>query len=140
MLFENRDGNPLRQIWDNKQWTKRDCFIKMGCDTPEYHNGPQCSASIQMYRKCAKSVEFVKEYLHLCQDEDILTDKPNLLGSNLKTFDDHRHDQSVLSLLSIKYKNIHLPNPSETGEGTRPKDCQYQSVLWHHRGTIYGRR
>lgn len=140
VLFENRDGNPLRQIWDNKQWTKRDCFIKMGCDSQSYHDGPQCSASIQIYRKCEKSVQFVKEYLEWCEDEDVLTDIPCKRGSNLPTFTDHRHDQSVLSLLSIKY-NIKLwPNPSETGEGSRPPDCTYKSVLWHHRGTIYGRR
>jgi hypothetical protein len=140
MLFENRDGNPLREVWINKLWTKRDCFIKLNCDAEHYHNGPQCVGGIQLYKKTPTSLKFVQEYYEMCQDESVITDSPSRLGNNFKEFIDHRHDQSVLSLLALKH-NIKLqPNPSETGEGTRPKGCTYQTLVWHHRGTIYGRR
>ena len=139
LLFENRDGNPHKQIWLNNQWTKKDCFVKMQCDEPQYVKGIQCSANLQLYKKNEKSVNFVKEYLSYCEDEDIITDKPNLLGSNYPEFTDHRHDQSILSLLGIKHKIPFLPSPTECGEGTRPDKCPYQTILWHHRGLIYGR-
>lgn len=139
LLFENRDGNPYKEIWINRQWTKEDCFIKMNCESTNYKNGKQCTANLQLYQKCKRSVNFVKEYLKYCEDEDILTDKPNQLGKNHETFIDHRHDQSVLSLLAIKHSVPLLPSPTECGEGTRPNNCPYGTVLWHHRGLIYGR-
>lgn len=101
-IFENKDSNPHNQVWLNKQWTKRDCFIKMDCDSEKYWNGPQANASYQIYKKDNKSLDFINELFEYCTDERILTDLPNVFGDNLPEFSDHRHDQSVLSLLSIK--------------------------------------
>lgn len=101
-LFENKDSNPHGQVWLNNQWTKRDCFILMGCDGEKYWNGPQANASYQIYRKDEKSLNFVDELFQYCTDERILTDLSNSIEDNLPEFSDHRHDQSVLSLLAIK--------------------------------------
>ena len=139
LLFENRDGNPHKQIWINEQWTKGDCFTKMDCDEEKYYKGYQCSANLQLYCKNSFSNNFINEYLNYAQDEDIITDKPNALSSNRPAFIDHRHDQSILSLLAIKHNIILQPSPSECGEGTRPINCPYDTILWHHRGLIYGR-
>ena len=87
-----------------KDWTKRDCFILMDCDSSEYHNVIQLEAGILCFRKSAKTTELLQEWLEFCQNENILTDIKNIKGDNYENFKDHRHDQSVLTNLSVKYK------------------------------------
>lgn len=140
LIFENRSGNPYGQIWKNNLWTKRDCFKLMNCDTDTYHLGNQSDGAYQVYQKNEKTVQFMQEYFNYCADKRIITDEPNTQGENLAEFLDHRHDQSVLSLLAIKYGLKQFPPPTEVGDSTRPADCPYKRVFLHHRGTIFGRR
>jgi len=140
LLFENRSGNPQGQIWQNYMWTKKDCFALMNCDEEKYHYGPQLDGAFQLYQKNEHTLNFLKDYFQYCTDSRIVTDEPNTQGENFKQFVDHRHDQSVASLLAIK-KDIKLyPEPSEAGDGLRPTSSPYQRVFLHHRGTIYGRK
>ena len=88
--------------YPNREYTKRDCFIGMGCDEAKYHNKTQLEAGILVFKKSTVSMMFVIEWLQFCCDEQLLTDKPNTAGDNLPGFKDHRHDQSILSLLAIK--------------------------------------
>ena len=55
----------------------------------------------QLYQKNENSMKFVEKYLAYCCDFDIISDSRSKLASELSTFIDNRHDQSVLSLLSI---------------------------------------
>ena len=49
----------------------------------------------------------MSEYLYYAQDKRIITDDPNELGyNNYEGFRDHRHDQSILSLLTKKYVQV----------------------------------
>lgn len=89
-----------------KQWTKRDAFLLMDSDTSLYTNSPQILATFFIIKKTKESVLFLKEYEKYCFDSRILSDAPNCLGKeNYKDFIEHRHDQSVFSLLCKKYKN-----------------------------------
>ena len=100
----------------NKTWTKRDCFLLTGCDSKEYWDGRQVSANFQLYKKNDQSIDFVREWLDLCKDPNILTDLENVYGkADFTDFVDHRHDQSVLSLLSIKYDIEIYRDPSQFG-------------------------
>lgn len=139
LLFENHTYKRPHKHWLNNQWTKKDCFVKMNCDEPQYVYGMQCSANLQLYKKNEKSVNLVKEYLKYCEDEDILTDKINLTGNNYPEFSDHRHDQSVLSLLAIKHKIPLVPPPTHGGN-LIPYRCPYKCALQYHRGCKYGRK
>ncbi|MGV3766108.1 MAG: hypothetical protein ACO1NW_08280 [Chitinophagaceae bacterium] len=97
VLFAN--GNLL-----NASWTKRDCFIRMGADMPAYWLATQCDASFALFRKGNDSMEFVNEWLKFASDQYVLTDLPNSCGKkNLPGFIEHRHDQSILSILAKKY-------------------------------------
>jgi hypothetical protein len=91
----------------NKQLCKRDAFILMNLDTIEYTNSPQRIASILLFKKTNNSLNFVSEWLKFCEDPRIITDMPNTKQKNYPEFVDHRHDQSVFSLLAQKY-NTHL--------------------------------
>lgn len=88
----------------NRQFTKRDAFILMGLDTPEYTDSDQRMASVFVCKKTPFSVSFVEEWLSYGRDPRIITDLPNTQGlPNYPEFRDHRHDQSIMSLLCIKH-------------------------------------
>lgn len=111
----NRDGIDIMTFWkpymadtlvfDEKSWTKRDCFILMNSDEERYVNTMQGWAGFYIFKKTDFSKQFFKEALLYAIDYRILTDSPNELGfPNYSTFKEHRHDQSILSLLAKKHK------------------------------------
>lgn len=101
----------------NRRWTKRDCFVLMGADTEEYHNSGQVAGTYQVYLKNERNMAFVEEWLSYCKDARILTDKPNTCGlDNLPEFFDHRHDQSILSILAKRHNIEVFRDPSQFGE------------------------
>lgn len=90
-----------------KQWTKRDAFILMDCDSKKYINTPQILATFFILRKSDEAIEFINSWQDNVNDNRILSDDCNVLGKpNYKEFIEHRHDQSVLSLLCKKHNNI----------------------------------
>lgn len=97
--------------------TKRDAFVLTGCDETQYTDTPQ---SIGGYFVCKKAPEvkaFLEEVLQYAQDIRIISDKPNVMGlPNYKEFIDHRHDQSVISLMSKKYGFKRFRDPSQFGQ------------------------
>lgn len=85
------------------RWTKRDAFDLLDCDGPKYHTAVPIQASFSLWKSCAESRTFVARWLMLCSDRRLVTDDPNTCGKeNLPDFEDHRHDQSLLSLLCLK--------------------------------------
>lgn len=92
-----------RQLHRNWRWIKRDCFFFLECDAPWYHDGLQVDASFQVYIKSETTKHFLARYLHHCCNVSVLTDAPNVCGlPNLDGFQDHRHDQAVLALMTMK--------------------------------------
>ena len=90
-----------------RQYTKRDAFILLGVDQPFYAETGQFNAAFQIYRKTKFTEFFLEEYLYYAQDKRIITDDANELGvGNYDDFRDHRHDQSILSLLTKKYGQV----------------------------------
>lgn len=94
----------------NKKYTKRDCFVLMECDSEKYWEGDQTEAGQLAFKKSKFSMSLTTEWLNFCCNENIITDLPNICGkSNFEEFQDHRHDQSILTLLSIKYNLKRFP-------------------------------
>ena len=90
-----------------KAYTKRDAFILLGVDLPFYAETGQFNAAFQIYRKSKFTEFFLKEYLYYAQDKRIITDDMNVMGvDNYEGFIAHRHDQSILSLLTKKYGQV----------------------------------
>lgn len=129
VLFDNRDGNPdLVKMLDGSRWDtskpipnyiscKRDSFVIMDCDDEKFINGTHLNASYQLYRNCDESKHFVNELLNYCKIENLVTDSPNSFGENHPYYFDHRHDQTVLSLLAIKHGIEPRRDPSQFGDG-----------------------
>jgi hypothetical protein len=134
VLFDNRDGNYQQTTHKNKEWTKRDTFVLMECDEEKYYNASQVNASYQFYKKTDNTLSFLEEYNSYCSNENIISDLPNITKENLPSFVDHRHDQSVLSLMAVKHNIELLPDPSEWGNYLN--DRPYPQLFWHHRGVF----
>ena len=95
----------------NSFLTKRDCFVLMGCDDSKYHNGIQIEAGTIGVKKTDFSIKIINEWLFYCKNKNILTDLPNICNlPNFTPFKDHRHDQSVLTNITIKHS---LPSTSQ---------------------------
>lgn len=88
-----------------KNWTKRDIFIELGCDTAAYTDSLQRCATYFMIKKTQKTEEFVNEWLSYAQRYELISDEDNVIyhQPNYEGFQDNRHDQSLLSVLSKKY-------------------------------------
>ena len=90
--------------YKEKIWTKRDAFLLLGVDHPNFTESYQYMAGIQIYRKSNLSQGFLEDVLHYSTDKRIITDEKNSLGfPNYKGFKQNRHDQTVLSLMIKKY-------------------------------------
>ena len=85
-----------------KYWTKRDCFIALNCDSPLYTDTKQRIGGFHLWKKCAASLDFVDEWLRFALQHELIDDSPSK-ASNYPGFIEHRHDQSIFSLLSKKY-------------------------------------
>jgi hypothetical protein len=94
----------------NSAWTKRDCFVHMECDAPAYWEQDQLIATYMAFVASPSTRRLVADWLAFCRDARILTDEPNTCGlDDFPDFQDHRHDQSVLSNLVIR-DGFTLPN------------------------------
>lgn len=85
-----------------KQYTKKETFVKMGCEGAEYEDTPQVQATFCGVRKSEKSVAFVEEWLKYSRDYCIISPEHNPDYPEADYFVAHREDQSILSLLAKK--------------------------------------
>ena len=135
ILFDNRDGMVNGGQAQNFISCKKDSFVLMKCDSDKYIYGPHLNASYQIYQKNKKSLKFINEYFNFCKIENIITDTPNEHGPNYPGYYDHRHDQSVLSLLAIKNNINPLIDPSEWGNKCGNRG--FNQLFIHHRNPNY---
>jgi hypothetical protein len=131
--FDDKFGiMPFELQSKEKHWTKRDCFILLKCDEFDIIESKQILATFSLWKKTDFSIKFVEEWLQYAQDERILTDIDNELGfPNYQNFVEHRHDQSIFSLLIKKYKLKAYRDPSQFGNNYRDLylDSKYPQIL-----------
>jgi hypothetical protein len=115
-----RDGRDLLVFelpHPERRYTKRDAFVLLDCDRPEFITSRQRLASFHLWRASPAALAFAREWLTVAQDERLLTDLPNQCGlPNHRRFKEHRHDQSLFSLLTKKHGLAGYRNPSQQGE------------------------
>jgi hypothetical protein len=137
ILFENTDGEPTGNVWKNDRWTKSDCFNLMNLKTPEYITGDQVNAAYMVFRKTDFSLTFFNLFLNYCENYNIISDAPNITENFNTAFQDHRHDQSILSLLSILHKITILRDPCQWGNHRDRDREKYGQLFNHHRRNNY---
>ena len=117
------------------RFTKSDVFKSMNCLVNEAITSTNhLNASHSIWKKNEDSINFLTEWLTLCEDYHLVTDDPSVVP-NFPDFYDHRHDQSIMSCLGKLNKdkyNINIVGDStEWGNGHR--DPSLPQLLWHHR-------
>jgi hypothetical protein len=105
MLDESKTGIVLFTYpFQNRVWTRRDCFFYMNCDEERYWNTPHLEAGVSIWRRNNYTLELLDEWSRYCTDRRILSDDQNVCGlPNFPEFRDHRHDQSILTNLKEKH-------------------------------------
>lgn len=99
-----------------KDWTKRDAFIVMDADYPEYTDTAQMCTTYMIYKKTPHCIEVCNKFLELIVDDRINTDLPSRLGvPDYEGFVENRHDQTVWSLLCKKEGIVPFRDPSQWG-------------------------
>jgi hypothetical protein len=131
-----QDVIPFSLELPEAHWTKRDAFVLMDCDHQGFELGSQRLASFILARKSSQSIAFFQEYLSYCSDHRILTDIQNTCDlPNYPGFRDHRHDQSVFSLLSKKLGLSAFRDPSQWGNSQMSMfpNSNYPQLIEHTR-------
>ena len=84
-------------------WTKRDAFVSMSMDTPSVHATAPIQASFSIWINSPASRDIAKEWMNLSANRQMISDDPSKLGfPELPDFYEHRHDQSLMSLVCLK--------------------------------------
>jgi|SaaInl8_200m_RNA_FD_contig_31_1511664_length_4039_multi_11_in_0_out_0_3 hypothetical protein len=99
-----------------KQWTKKELFINMNCDKDEFKNTNQIMATFHLIKKSDFSVDFYKEYLEYGYNNINITDEFDKNIIQDEDFIEHRHDQSIFSLLYKKYRLRPFKDATQRGE------------------------
>ena len=90
------------------KWTKGDCFYLLDKDL-KFKDCNQLQGTYIFIRKTESSVNFVRKWLEHCTNENLISDLPNIYMDNLSDFIDHRHDQSIFSLLAYSQNIQNIP-------------------------------
>jgi hypothetical protein len=124
----------------HSEYTKRDCFILMGQDEPKYWDARMLNAAFHVWMKTPRNIDFLSEWQMYLKDSRIVTYEPNTCGQpDLPNFNDHRHDQAVLSLLSLKHGRELYRDPTQLAIDEREKfpNSPYNQLFDHHgRGDV----
>jgi hypothetical protein len=94
------------------QYSKMDLMHYLNMNTDEYLNSIQRQASSICFLKCKKTYDLVKEWYEIGCNYNLIDDSPSKIP-NLSGFNDHRHDQSIFSLLTKKH-NIYSSHSMES--------------------------
>jgi hypothetical protein len=104
LIWKNKP-NSLTEVM--KYWCKMDVIVKYNMFDKVFRESVvDCWAGAIIVKKTDNSVMYIQEWLDMCCNyEDITDSKSNIANSHL--FIEHRHDQSLLSIVMYKY-NIPL--------------------------------
>jgi hypothetical protein len=124
--------------WTNRQWTKRDMYIRLACDRPEYWDAVQLNCGQYVFRVGRQAVRFAAEWLASMSDLNVIDDTPSTLGPELPgKKKDHRHDQSVASLVALAMGLESMPDLSEYGAGYKQPGRNYPQIIRYARSVSH---
>lgn len=105
----------MAKVLSVRNWTKRDCLILMDMDDEKYYDKIQMMAGVQLMIKNDFTINFCKEWLEYAEDHRIISDDKSELGEEFSSFKEHRHDQSIFSLLVYKHGIDIIPEITVNG-------------------------
>ncbi|WP_304617360.1 hypothetical protein [Paracoccus sp. (in: a-proteobacteria)] len=108
------------------EYTKRDAFVLMGADTDEMLRAAQVCAGPLLFMPSEASFAFLEKWVEFCRDPRALTDQPDELAPTHPQFRDHRHDQSIGSILAHQ-TGAHYFDFSDTGVVNASEDVRQRN-------------
>lgn len=111
LLFTNSEPNI--------KWNKRECLIDMKCDSKEYFYAHQVPTGFQVYVNNKETRKFIKEWLYYCCQPKLIDDSTGPYPE-YSLFIEHRHHQSILTNLAIRYDIPLYRDPSQGGNHLKP--------------------
>lgn len=94
-----KDVGAMETGYVNCAWTKRSCFKNMRCDSQEYWYSKQVWAAVVIAKMSGRHI--IDEWFYHCSSYSTISDLH--CSDNFPEFQDHRHDQSILTNVLIKY-------------------------------------
>lgn len=98
---------------NEKQWTKSFTFEYMNCNSELFKEANQILSGYILIKVNSNSRRFFEEFLKLCEIKDLVAD--DKVKEKTKYFIEHRHDQSIFSLLCKRYNLEPFRDPSQYG-------------------------
>jgi hypothetical protein len=84
-----------------KPWNKMDVLLYLDMNDEKYLSN-QRQGGVLCIKKCQKTYNLFKEWYEICCNYNLIDDSPSV-AKNYDEFVEHRHDQSIFSLLTKKY-------------------------------------
>ncbi len=104
LVWKNK---PNELVYYMKNWCKMDVILKYDMYDKVFNEGVEdCWGGALVIKKTENSVKYMKEWLDMCCIYENITDSPSI-APNSDMFCEHRHDQSLLSIVLHKH-NIPL--------------------------------
>lgn len=105
--------------YPEKQWTKMDLFNELDMNTNEHLNNKQLMATSFILKKCNHTIKLVIEWYKYSSIYSLIDDsQSNAKNDNM--FCEHRHDQSIFSLIRKKYGTEIIYNDVDTYNNFSP--------------------
>lgn len=109
-LVMKNDTLAMKLCFPEKQYTKMDLMNAIECPV-EHRDDGQVEAMIIFLKKTEKNLQILDEIIQLYeQDNYHLVDDTPSISENDKIFIEHRHDQSIFSLIFKKYNCFTIPD------------------------------
>ena len=100
LVWKNKPNNP---IWHMKNWCKIDVILKYDMSKKIFdENAEECWGGALVIKKNEHTIKYMKEWLDMCCIYEDITDAPSKV-ENSGLFCEHRHDQTLLSIILYKY-------------------------------------
>lgn len=103
----------------NRQWVKQDCWAAMGQFDADRHSQHTVARFMLFEKGPWRTQQFLMEWLTYCLNPNANTTAKSVLCGELPGFEEHRSDQSILSLLAIKYGIRLYREADEFGEASQ---------------------
>jgi hypothetical protein len=85
-----------------KNWCKIDLLLRLDINVNKYLDTVQHQAGANLYIINQTTRQFIDEWYNICCDYHMIDDSLSI-NKEVESFIEHRHDQSVFSLLTKKY-------------------------------------
>lgn len=104
LLLMRHKPEPNNYDYREREWCKADTYVVLGvADRNDFKDSVQVWAGFVALRRGVRAISLVAEWLAHCQDPRAVDDSPGVLERREDPeLREHRHDQSVLSLLAKK--------------------------------------